>query len=137
MVTFFVAGLGLASAWLWRSLMSGVAGAGADGAPLAAPPKSPAKEVPVKLQPTPKPTGALRGDEAFLTLTSNAPAHLYVDGVRQPGRTPFERVAVSAGTHKIVVESVVTGERREFSVPFRSGEARKYDEHFAYPGGAR
>jgi hypothetical protein len=41
----------------------------------------------------------------FLTVTSQPPAYVLVDGVRQPQRTPLKRYALPAGQHELVFKT--------------------------------
>ncbi len=70
-------------------------------------------------------------DSGYLTVLSDEPAVVYIDGVKLSRRTPLTRYPVTPGTRKIALESVATKERREFSLLIQKGQLRTVEERFA------
>ena len=73
----------------------------------------------------------------LLSVTSDVPAIVYVDGrrVRQPA--PLKRYPVQAGVRKISVVAADTRERRDFVLRFAKGQVRKLDEVFDHSSAQR
>ncbi|RKH65341.1 serine/threonine protein kinase, partial [Corallococcus llansteffanensis] len=67
---------------------------------------------------------------AFLTLRTNLPARVYIDGVRVRRTTPLLNYPVRAGTRDIRVVALSTGERKDFQLRFSRGQHQKLDEQF-------
>ncbi len=67
---------------------------------------------------------------AFLTLTSNVRAKVYLNGKAVRGHTPLRKVKVEPGTHKVAVVAVGSGERREFTKRFEPGQTVTVQERF-------
>ncbi len=76
--------------------------------------------------------GELRedSDSAFLSIRSNMPARVYVDGDLVGRRTPLMKFPVKPGDRTITVEAVATKERAEFSMRFEKGQHRTIDQMF-------
>ncbi|HEY8208028.1 MAG TPA: protein kinase [Myxococcaceae bacterium] len=70
---------------------------------------------------TPGPDGA-----AFLTVLSDVPAWVLIDGARLPKTTPVFRVPVPPGNHLVVVMDG-TGATREQDLPFEVGKLQRMD----------
>jgi serine/threonine-protein kinase len=69
-------------------------------------------------------------DSAFLSLRTNVPARVYIDGERVNQRTPLKRFPVKPGSRNIAVESIGTAEKRQFSLRFSKGQHRVMEETF-------
>lgn len=87
--------------------------------------------------PRPKPatsaeraTASAPKDSAFLTLRTNIPARVSIDGERVNQRTPLKRFPVKPGSRTILVEAIGTSERRQFSLRFEEGQHRVLEETF-------
>ena len=87
---------------------------------------TPVPGAPVRIEPEPE--AAI--EHAYLTLTSNVRARVYLNGKAVRGYTPLRRHRVSPGTHKIAVVAVRTGERREFTHRFEPGKTVTLTERF-------
>ncbi len=112
---------------------SQVAGAKAEAAPGTEAPARPARApgapslgTPVRIEAEPEATTG----HAFLTITSNVRARVYVNGKALRGYTPLRRKRLEPGTHKIAVVAVRTGERREFTQRFEAGKTVTLTERF-------
>jgi serine/threonine-protein kinase len=68
-------------------------------------------------------------DSAFLSLRTNVPAYVYIDGERVK-RTPLTRYPVKPGSRTIAVEAVGTSEKRQFNLRFSKGQHRAMEETF-------
>lgn len=66
----------------------------------------------------------------YLSISSNMPAYVYVDGTKLKGRTPIRRYAVQPGARTIMLESVSTGERKKFKLQVARGQDLKIVESF-------
>lgn len=90
------------------------------------------REEPTRPEPTEpaRPDTPRPGDLAFLTVESNRPAWVYIDGVKLKGRTPLAKTAVQPGTRTITLESIGSGEKKQFSLTFSRGQLRKVIENF-------
>ncbi|RKH63391.1 hypothetical protein D7W81_20545 [Corallococcus aberystwythensis] len=124
---------------------------GANGTP--APPANPSALKPITPPPpAPPPTPGARDVEdedaeedtaepgvppktqrAFLTLRTNLPAHVYIDGARVRRQTPLVNFPVRVGTRDIRVVAVSTGEQKDFQLRFSRGQHQKLDEQFQPP----
>jgi hypothetical protein len=69
-----------------------------------------------------------KSQRAYITITSNVPARVYIDGTRVGRSTPLSRVPIRAGTRHITLVSVATGERKELDLRFTKGQHRKLVE---------
>lgn len=112
--------------------------------PPEAPPPPPERQVvvPVPIPRSPEPDvaapstlataqgEAAQTGPAFLTLTSNVRAKVYVNGKAVRGHTPLRQHRLEPGTHKIAVVAVSSGERREFTQRFESGQTVTVQERF-------
>lgn len=99
-----------------------VAPASADGAgPVVItaedPPKAPTRE-------------PSRANVAYLSISSNVPAAVYIDGRKVAKRTPLRRFKVAPGERTIVLRSLRTKERRQWTANFERGKERKFYEKF-------
>jgi hypothetical protein len=65
----------------------------------------------------------------FLSVTSDVPANVFVDG-RRLAQTPVVRHALKPGAHRIVVVAVRTKERRVREHTVRRGQHLEVEEHF-------
>jgi hypothetical protein len=63
-----------------------------------------------------------------LSVRSNVPAYVYVDGARVRHHTPLRRYRVRPGRRKIALEAISTGDRREFTVVISRGRSRTIQE---------
>jgi hypothetical protein len=72
-------------------------------------------------------------DAAFLTILSDVPASVTIDGMKVRKRTPLFRYPVQPGTRKIVLESLSTRERHAFELSFEKGKLRRVEERFRKP----
>ncbi|MBX5482063.1 MAG: serine/threonine protein kinase [Myxococcaceae bacterium] len=93
---------------------------------------------PVRIDPEPEPKAAERDTPerasfAYLTIRSNLPARVYIDGKKLPRTTPLKRYKVEAGTRTIVLEAVRTGERKTFSAKLVKHKESKFYERFEIP----
>lgn len=107
--------------------------------PQPAMPILPPTPVPAR-PPPPAPEAASRGGEedsvsepipppksqrAYVTITSNVPATVYVDGTPLNRRTPLNRYPIRVGTRHIKLVSVATGEPKELDLRFKRGQHLK------------
>ncbi|WP_426752144.1 serine/threonine-protein kinase [Myxococcus sp. Y35] len=96
-------------------------------APRAAPPPAAAPAPPAQDEeaaaPEPKPPP--KSQRAYVTITTNVPATVYIDGARLNRRTPLNRYPVRAGTRHIKLVSVATGEPKELDLRLRRGQHQK------------
>jgi hypothetical protein len=72
-----------------------------------------------------------------LSVSTDVPAVVYVDGkrVRQPA--PLRRYPVLVGVRKISVVAADTREQRDFILRFTRGQVRKLEETFDRPSAPR
>jgi len=75
---------------------------------------------------TPRPDAS----SAFITLKTNVPARVIIDGVAIPKRTPLLKYPVKAGTRNFTLEAQGTKERVDFSLRFERGQHRTIDQRF-------
>ncbi|MBZ4422094.1 serine/threonine-protein kinase [Myxococcus sp. RHSTA-1-4] len=66
-----------------------------------------------------------KSQRAYVTITTNVPARVYIDGERVNRRTPLTRFPIKAGTRLIRLVSVTTGEPQEMELRFTRGQHRK------------
>jgi eukaryotic-like serine/threonine-protein kinase len=93
------------------------------------PPKVPSSAVPDEREEgadAPRPDA----NSAFLTLRTNVPARVIIDGTAIRKRTPLLKYPVKAGTRSFTLESLVTKERVDFSLRFERGQHRTIDQRF-------
>ncbi|MFL5350056.1 MAG: serine/threonine protein kinase [Hyalangium sp.] len=69
-------------------------------------------------------------DSAFLTLRTNMPARVFIDGVLQRKRAPLAKYPVKAGNRSFTLESLSTKQHAEFSLRFERGEHRVIEQKF-------
>jgi hypothetical protein len=67
---------------------------------------------------------------AFLSIRSNLPARVYIDGELVGRRTPLMKLPVKAGNRLIVLEALATKERAEFPMRFEKGQHRTIEQKF-------
>lgn len=75
---------------------------------------------------TPRPDA----NSAFITLRTNAPARVIIDGNPIRKRTPLIKYPVKAGTRNFTLEAIGTKERVDFSLRFDRGQHRTIDQKF-------
>jgi hypothetical protein len=66
----------------------------------------------------------------FLTLTTNLPARVYLDGALVRRRTPLDRYPVRPGFHIVLLEALATQERREITMNADRGREDAFHENF-------
>ncbi|MFP2932776.1 PEGA domain-containing protein, partial [Pyxidicoccus sp. 3LG] len=66
-----------------------------------------------------------KSQRAFVTITTNVPARVYIDGNRVSRTTPLSRYPIQAGTRTIRLVSVATGEAQDMELRFTRGQHRK------------
>jgi hypothetical protein len=66
-----------------------------------------------------------KSQRAYVTITTNVPARVYIDGARVERRTPLTRFPIKAGVRHIRLVSVATGEPQEVELRFARGQHRK------------
>jgi serine/threonine-protein kinase len=71
---------------------------------------------------------------AFLSLSSDVAAVVYIDDLRVKKKTPLVRYPVEPGLRHILLETA-TGERKAFDVELQKGQLKKLDERFKAPRG--
>lgn len=74
-----------------------------------------------------------RNQRAFLTLRTNLPATVYIDGAKVRRTTPLVNHPVRVGTRDIRVVAIATGEQKDFQLRFSRGQHQKLDEQFQPP----
>jgi serine/threonine-protein kinase len=93
------------------------------------PPKVPSANLPDEREDsadTPKPDA----NSAFITLRTNVPARVIIDGTAIRKRTPLLKYPVKAGTRNFTLEAVGTKERVDFSLRFERGQHRTMEQRF-------
>ncbi|MBI3182923.1 MAG: protein kinase [Myxococcales bacterium] len=93
--------------------------------PIAPPP---AVEAPA--EPAAEPQAPPRKGAGFLTIRSDVPAAVYVDGQLVRKQTPLSSYPLAPGRRKIALVEGKTGERREFTVNIVKGKTLKIEEQF-------
>ncbi|MHB8878244.1 MAG: serine/threonine-protein kinase, partial [Myxococcaceae bacterium] len=99
-------------------------GRGAPGSAAVKPPTPPRPAASPRVAsaaPVPKPAERPRSQPGLLTVESNLPATVWLDGARI-GSAPIARVKISAGEHRIKLENAALGLSRVERVQVRSGE---------------
>jgi serine/threonine-protein kinase len=83
-------------------------------------------------KPKPPPADEPKPDpnSAFLTLRTNVPARVIIDGTALGKRTPLTKYPVKAGTRRIVLEAIGTKERVEFDMRFERGKTQTLEQKF-------
>ncbi|MBJ6765594.1 serine/threonine protein kinase [Myxococcaceae bacterium JPH2] len=76
---------------------------------------------------------ATRAQRGYLSLHTNVPATVYIDGIRLNRRTPLVRYPVKVGSRHIRVVANGTGEDKSFDLRFTRGQHQKLEEHFQSP----
>lgn len=95
-------------------------------------PKTPAATVPGEREDaseTPPPDA----NSAFITLRTNMPARVLIDGEPIRKRAPLMKYPVKPGNRSIILEAQGSKERVEFSLRFERGQHRIVDQKFEPP----
>lgn len=71
-----------------------------------------------------------KSQRAYLTISSNAPARVYIDGERVGRQAPLSRLPIKAGTRLIRLVSITTGEAQDSELRFARGQHRKLVVNF-------
>ena len=103
---------------------------GASEAPLAAPASLQAASKPARREERVEWDDPPSRGAGYVSVSSDVPAVVYVDGRRVREPAPLTRYPVQAGTRKISVVAADTQERREFVVRLGRGQLRKVDSPF-------
>ncbi|NOK32184.1 protein kinase [Corallococcus exercitus] len=74
-----------------------------------------------------------KNQRAFLTLRTNLPANVFIDGARVRRATPLVNYPVRVGTRDIRVVAISTGEQKDFQLRFSRGQHQKLEEQFQPP----
>ncbi|RKH84723.1 serine/threonine protein kinase [Corallococcus sp. AB045] len=74
-----------------------------------------------------------KNQRAFLTLRTNLPANVFIDGAKVRRATPLVNYPVRMGTRDIRVVAISTGEQKDFQLRFSRGQHQKLDEQFQPP----
>ncbi|NOK17454.1 serine/threonine-protein kinase [Corallococcus carmarthensis] len=74
-----------------------------------------------------------KNQRAFLTLRTNLPANVFIDGARVRRATPLVGYPIRVGTRDIRVVAISTGEQKDFQLRFSRGQHQKLDEQFQPP----
>ncbi|WP_224363073.1 serine/threonine protein kinase [Hyalangium versicolor] len=69
-------------------------------------------------------------NSAYLTLRTNMPARVFIDGVLQRKRTPLVKYPVKAGNHTFMLESVGTKEHVDFNLRLERGKHHVVEQNF-------
>ncbi|MBN1205041.1 MAG: protein kinase [Myxococcaceae bacterium] len=69
-------------------------------------------------------------NSAFLSIRTNLPARVYVDGALVGRRTPLMKFPVKPGNRLITLEALATKERAEFPMRFEKGQHRPIEHRF-------
>ncbi|AKQ66313.1 hypothetical protein A176_003225 [Myxococcus hansupus] len=148
-IAALIAGVGLitflAAAWKFRSDDAEAPAPEVPEAPVAEAPVGPPPAVPILPPPSTRPSSPAaapaprapveddapepklppKSQRAFVTITTNVPAHVYIDGARVHRRTPLTRYPIKAGTRHIKLVSVATGEPMELDLRLKRGQHQK------------
>jgi len=81
----------------------------------------------------PEPRPPPNAQRAYVTIITNEPARVYIDGGQVNQRTPLTRYPIQAGTRLIRLVSVATGEPQEMTLRFAQGQHRKLVVSFSPP----
>ena len=65
------------------------------------------------------------GDEGFLTVTTDPPAKLEIDGADTGKTTPVTKLALAAGKHKVTLTSLDGKTKRTLGVTIVAGEEKR------------
>ncbi|MBN8225903.1 protein kinase [Corallococcus macrosporus] len=82
---------------------------------------------------SPEPGVPPKNQRAFLTLRTNLPANVFIDGAKVRRATPLVNYPVRVGTREIRVVAISTGEQKDFQLRFSRGQHQKLDEQFQPP----
>ncbi|RKG84923.1 serine/threonine protein kinase [Corallococcus sp. CA049B] len=82
---------------------------------------------------TAEPAVPPKNQRAFLTLRTNLPANVFIDGAKVRRATPLLNHPVRVGTRDIRVVAISTGEQKDFQLRFSRGQHQKLDEQFQPP----
>ncbi|WP_375745119.1 protein kinase [Corallococcus interemptor] len=82
---------------------------------------------------TAEPAVPPKNQRAFLTLRTNLPANVFIDGAKVRRATPLVNHPVRVGTRDIRVVAISTGEQKDFQLRFSRGQHQKLDEQFQPP----
>ncbi|MBN9685461.1 MULTISPECIES: serine/threonine protein kinase [unclassified Corallococcus] len=74
-----------------------------------------------------------KNQRAFLTLRTNLPANVFIDGAKVRRATPLLNYPVRVGTRDIRVVAISTGEQKDFQLRFSRGQHQKLEEQFQPP----
>ncbi|WP_224248237.1 serine/threonine protein kinase [Hyalangium gracile] len=72
-------------------------------------------------------------NSAFITLKTNVPARVFIDGVLQRKRTPLVKYPVKPGNRSFVLESIGTKEQVPFNLRLERGKHHVVEEVFKSP----
>jgi len=92
-----------------------------------------AQDAPQEEAGAPEPRPPPKAQRAYVTISTNVPARVYIDGGRVDRRTPLARYPIKAGTRLIRLVSVATGEPQEMTLRFAPGQHRKLVVSFSPP----
>ncbi len=90
-----------------------------------APTPTPAPRVQEEVEEPSEPRAPPKSQRAYVTITTNVPAIVYIDGARLSRRTPLNRYPLKAGTRRIKLVSVATGEPKELDLRLKRGQHQK------------
>ena len=82
-------------------------------------------------EPETGPRSVAPANSGFLTVRSNLPGEIYVDGEPLKRRAPATRIPVKPGKAQIDVVSMKTKERRTFQATFQKGKTHTIDVRFS------
>ncbi|QSQ26257.1 serine/threonine protein kinase [Pyxidicoccus parkwayensis] len=71
-----------------------------------------------------------KSQRAYLTISTNSPARVYIDGERVSRQAPLSRFPIKAGTRLIRLVSIATGEAQDSELRFARGQHRKLVVNF-------
>ncbi|WP_205519719.1 serine/threonine-protein kinase [Pyxidicoccus caerfyrddinensis] len=71
-----------------------------------------------------------KSQRAYVTISANGPARVYIDGERVGRTTPLSRFPIKAGTRLIRLVSIATGEAQDSELRFTRGQHRKLVVNF-------
>ncbi|MGE6759723.1 protein kinase domain-containing protein [Corallococcus interemptor] len=100
--------------------------------PPPAPPVDPAARD-IEDEDTAEPDVPPKSQRAFLSLRTNLPANVFIDGVKVRRSTPLLNYPVRVGTRDIRVVAISTGEAKDFQLRFTRGQHQKLEEQFQPP----
>ncbi|NPC85625.1 PEGA domain-containing protein, partial [Pyxidicoccus fallax] len=66
-----------------------------------------------------------KSQRAYVTITTNVPARVYIDGAKVGRSTPLTRFPIKAGRRHIRLVSLTTGEPQEMDMRFNRGQHHK------------